>query len=167
MEERSACASPLRAYYSTSKQSHTQTHPHTHAWNMAGQCASSSDRSKACRTCGGKAHIAKSCTKEPSCMFYRETPNVDAKCVAGSGKCPLPNCRTGYQSAEVRMLQIDLKYGEAAHDLLRQTIIEKEVELVLLGEPYRRAGQGTWIIDASKKAAMRRQKRGLTRLSIK
>ncbi|KAL9877287.1 uncharacterized protein ACN2A1_013694 isoform 1-T2 [Glossina fuscipes fuscipes] len=54
----------------------------------------------------------------------------------------------------MRIMQINLNHGEAAHDLLRQTVVEKEVDLVLLSEPYRRASQGTWVTDASKKAAI-------------
>uniref|UniRef100_A0A1B0GB77 Endonuclease/exonuclease/phosphatase domain-containing protein n=1 Tax=Glossina morsitans morsitans TaxID=37546 RepID=A0A1B0GB77_GLOMM len=54
----------------------------------------------------------------------------------------------------MRFMQINLNHGEAAHDLLRETVVEKELDVVLLSEPYRRAGQGTWVTDLSKKAAI-------------
>lgn len=52
------------------------------------------------------------------------------------------------------IMQINLNYGEAGHDLLQQTIIDKKLDLVLLNEPYRRVRRGSQVTDASKKATI-------------
>lgn len=40
----------------------------------------------------------------------------------------------------MRLIQINLNHCEAAQDLLAQTIREKNIDVVILSEPYRNRG---------------------------
>lgn len=55
---------------------------------------------------------------------------------------------------KMRVIQLNLNHCEAAQDLLAQTVRERNVDVVLISEPYRISQNGAWISDTSKKSAI-------------
>lgn len=55
----------------------------------------------------------------------------------------------------VRCIQINLNHCEAAQDLLKQTVIEQKVDMVLISEPYKiPVSDANWAEDKTKRAAI-------------
>ena len=54
----------------------------------------------------------------------------------------------------MRLLQLNLNHCEVAQDLLRQTVAEKQIDVAIVSEHYRRGDGCTWVADTTDKAAI-------------
>ncbi|KAI8122631.1 hypothetical protein CVS40_6567 [Lucilia cuprina] len=54
----------------------------------------------------------------------------------------------------MRFLQLNLNHCEAAQCLLRQSVIETNVDVALISEPYKIEESPSWRSDATKTASM-------------
>ena len=54
----------------------------------------------------------------------------------------------------MKILQLNLNHCVAAQDLLKQTIIDKNIDIALLSEQYCQRSESTWITDSTGKAAI-------------
>lgn len=54
----------------------------------------------------------------------------------------------------MRLLQLNLNNCEVAQDLLRQTVAEKQIDVAIVSEYYRRGEDCTWVADTTDKAAI-------------
>src|ERR1700710_29264 len=54
----------------------------------------------------------------------------------------------------MRLLQLNLNNCEVAQDLLRQTVAEKQIDVAIVSEHYRRGDGCTWVADTTDKAAI-------------
>jgi len=54
----------------------------------------------------------------------------------------------------MKFLQININHWEAAQSLLEQNVIEKNVDMALIGEQYRNKNSGEWVTNKSKKSAI-------------
>ena len=50
---------------------------------------------------------------------------------------------------EMKILQQNLNHCEAAHDLLTQTVRDREIDLVIIADPYTRLNTQAWVTDAT------------------
>lgn len=50
----------------------------------------------------------------------------------------------------MKLLQLNLNHCSAAQELLCQTVIEEDIDIAILSEPYKTASQGTWISGKKK-----------------
>ena len=50
---------------------------------------------------------------------------------------------------EMKILQHNLNHCEAAHDLLTQTVRDREIDLVIIADPYTRLNTQAWVTDAT------------------
>lgn len=55
---------------------------------------------------------------------------------------------------KMRIIQLNTNHCEAAQDLLKQTVRERKVDIVLLSEPYKNMQNSDWISDRSRKATI-------------
>ena len=54
----------------------------------------------------------------------------------------------------MKILQLNLNHCAAAQDLLKQTVLEENIDVALLSEQYTQRSESTWIKDISGKAAI-------------
>lgn len=54
----------------------------------------------------------------------------------------------------IKYLQINLDGGRQAQDLLKQTALEKDIDILLINEQYQKQVTGTWFQDLTAKAAI-------------
>ena len=54
----------------------------------------------------------------------------------------------------MRCLQLNLNHCQAAHDLLKQSVLEKQIDVALLSEPYKIVEGANWTCDSRNKAAI-------------
>lgn len=54
----------------------------------------------------------------------------------------------------MKLLQLNLNNCEVAQDLLRQTVAEKQIDVAIVSEQYRRVDGCTWVADTTDKAAI-------------
>src|ERR1700710_2596475 len=54
----------------------------------------------------------------------------------------------------MKLLQLNLNHCEVAQDLLRQTVAEKQIDVAIISEQYRRGEVCTWVADTTDKAAI-------------
>src|ERR1700709_2215122 len=54
----------------------------------------------------------------------------------------------------MRLLQLNLNNCEVAQDLLRQTVAEKQIDVAIVSEQYRRGEGCKWVADTTDKAAI-------------
>lgn len=54
----------------------------------------------------------------------------------------------------MKLLQLNLNNCEVAQDLLRQTVAEKQIDVVIVSEQYRRVDGCIWVADTTDKAAI-------------
>ena len=50
---------------------------------------------------------------------------------------------------EMKIQQHNLNHCEAAHDLLTQTVRDREIDLVIIADPHTRLNKQAWVIDAT------------------
>ena len=50
---------------------------------------------------------------------------------------------------EMKILRYNLIHCETAHDLLTQTVREREIDLVIIDDPYNRLNIQAWVTDAT------------------
>ena len=53
------------------------------------------------------------------------------------------------RKTEMKILQHNLNHCEAAHDLLTQTVRDREIDLVIIADPYTRLNTQAWVTDAT------------------
>ena len=54
----------------------------------------------------------------------------------------------------IRLMQINLRRGREAQNLLMQVASEREVDILLISEQYRKPEMGTWFEDGTSKAVI-------------
>ncbi|XP_046869032.1 uncharacterized protein LOC124461559 [Drosophila willistoni] len=96
--------------------------------HKADSCTSAKDRTNWCLRCGQTDHKAATCNNNPVCFNCVDAKRMDASHYTGSRRCPM--------------------------DLLAQSILELEIDLAILSEPYRTQSNNSWAADMTHKAAI-------------
>ena len=132
-------------------------------WNsghIAINCPSEINRSSLCLKCGQAGHKIVQCANDPHCPLCAKR-DQNSHHIVGSYKCatnlrpsttktktrgnPKPgNPKDGNENTTAQS-----KTLEAAHDLLTQTVRDREIDLVIIADPYTRLNTQAWVTDTT------------------
>ncbi|XP_041977427.1 uncharacterized protein LOC121731828 [Aricia agestis] len=120
-------------------------------------CSSEIDRSELCFRCGQPGHSTKHCGNPPHCALCeaREKP---ADHIVGSRRCdksapPSKKKRKGPEKSQAPE-KGNLNHCAQAQDLWVQALLQWEIDVAVIAEPYRVLERGDWLGDVNSSVAL-------------
>ncbi|XP_041969323.1 uncharacterized protein LOC121726158 [Aricia agestis] len=109
-------------------------------------CSSETDRSELCFRCGQPGHSTKQCGNPPHCALCCYNIYGGPQCQSGPHGGPI--------TATLRFLQGNLNHCAAAQDLWVQVLLQWEIDVGIIAEPYRVLDRSDWVGDVDSLVAI-------------